>query len=37
MGMGDPIQSYNEQLEQITRGIYKTLGIEAMLTLNVPE
>lgn len=37
MGMGDPIQRYNEQLEQITRGIYKTLGIESMLTLNVPE
>ena len=34
MGMGDALQSYNEQQEQITRGIYKGLGIESMLTLK---
>ncbi|MDJ0666783.1 MAG: SDR family oxidoreductase [Desulfobacterales bacterium] len=35
MGMGDALQSYNEQQEQITHGIYKGLGIESMLTLKV--
>ena len=34
MGMGDAFQAYNAQQEQITRGIYKGLGIEAMLTLK---
>ncbi len=37
MGMSDAIRNYNERQEQITHGIYKELGIEAMLTLKVPE
>ena len=35
MGMGDALQGYNEQQEQITRGIYKGLGIDSMLSLKV--
>ncbi len=35
MGMGDPIKSYNDQLEQITSGIYNAFGMGDMLKLKV--
>ncbi len=35
MGMGDHIKGYNEQLAQITYGIYNAFGIEDMLKLKV--
>ncbi|THB71701.1 MAG: SDR family oxidoreductase [Desulfovibrio sp.] len=35
MGMGDPINGYNDQLEQIMTGIYSAFGMGGMLTLNV--
>ncbi|MEM9120222.1 MAG: SDR family oxidoreductase [Cyanobacteria bacterium P01_F01_bin.56] len=35
MGMGDHIESYNEQLEQITSGIYNAFGMGDMLKLKV--
>ena len=35
MGLGDNIQSYNEQLEQITSGIYNAFGMGDMLKLKV--
>ncbi len=31
IGMGDAIAGYNDQLEQITQGLYKNLGMEQML------
>ena len=34
MGMGDHINGYNEQLAQITSGIYNAFGIGDMLTLR---
>jgi len=34
MGMGDPIAGYNEQLAQITAGIYNAFGMGDMLTLK---
>ncbi len=34
MGMGDHIKGYNEQLEQITSGIYNAFGIGDMLKLK---
>ncbi len=34
MGMGDHIQGYNEQLEQITSGIYNAFGMGDMLKLK---
>lgn len=34
MGMGDHIQGYNEQLGNITSGIYNAFGIGGMLTLK---
>jgi len=34
MGMGDPIEGYNAQLEQITAGIYNAFGMGDMLTLK---
>ncbi|GJM62904.1 short-chain dehydrogenase/reductase [Persicobacter diffluens] len=34
MGMGDPIVGYNEQLENIMKGIYGNFGMDAMLNLN---
>ncbi|MEM6615972.1 MAG: SDR family oxidoreductase [Pseudomonadota bacterium] len=34
IGMGDPIKAYNDHLEQITGGVFSSLGIEGMLTLN---
>ena len=34
MGMGDHIGPYNEQLGQITKGIYGAFGIEGMLELK---
>ncbi len=37
MGMGDPIQGYNEQLDQITAGIYNAFGMGDMLNLKVKE
>ena len=35
MGMGDPIDGYNDSLEQVTTGIYTAFGIENMLKLKV--
>jgi hypothetical protein len=35
MGMGDHISGYNDQLGQITEGIYGAFGIEGMLKLKV--
>lgn len=35
MGMGDHIQGYNDQLGQITSGIYNAFGIGGMLNLKV--
>ena len=35
MGMGDPINGYNDQLEQITSGVYNAFGMGDMLKLNV--
>ena len=35
MGMGDHIEGYNEQLEQITSGIYNAFGMGDMLKLKV--
>ena len=32
MGMGEPINPYNEQLEQITQGIYGNFGLSHLLT-----
>ena len=34
MGMGDHLQPYNEQLEQITSGIYNAFGMGDMLNLK---
>jgi NAD(P)-dependent dehydrogenase (short-subunit alcohol dehydrogenase family) len=34
MGMGDPIKDYNEQLEQITSGLYNAFGMGDMLKLK---
>ena len=35
MGMGDPIEGYNSQLEKITAGIYEAFGIGGLLKLKV--
>ena len=35
MGMGDPIKGYNEQLDQITSGLYNAFGMGDMLKLKV--
>ncbi len=35
MGMGDHINPYNDQLEQITQGIYGAFQMDGMLKLNV--
>ncbi len=35
MGMGDHIKGYNEQIEQITSGIYNAFGMGDMLKLKV--
>ncbi len=35
MGMGDPINGYNDHLEQITSGIYGAFGMGDMLQLKV--
>ena len=35
MGMGDHLKGYNDQLEQITSGIYHAFGMEDMLKLKV--
>lgn len=35
MGMGDPINDYNDHLEQITSGTYGAFGMEDMLKLKV--
>ena len=35
MGMGDPVNGYNQQHEQITAGIYGAFGMEKMLQVNV--
>jgi NAD(P)-dependent dehydrogenase (short-subunit alcohol dehydrogenase family) len=35
MGVGEHIQAYNDQLEQITSGIYQAFGMEEMLRLKV--
>ena len=34
MGMGDHIKGYNDQLEQITAGIYNAFGIGDMLKIK---
>lgn len=34
MGMGDPIKGYNDQLEEVTSGIYNAFGMGDMLTLK---
>lgn len=34
MGMGDPIKGYNEQMEQMIRGIYGAFGIDGMLDVQ---
>lgn len=34
MGMGEPITAYNDQLNQVTKGIYTAFGTEGMLNLN---
>lgn len=34
MGMGDHIKGYNDQLDQITRGIYGVFGMEGMLEVK---
>lgn len=36
MGMGDPIEGYNEQLERITEGIYLSFGLDGMLKVKTP-
>ena len=35
MGMGDHLEGYNEQLEQVTAGIYNAFGMGDMLKLKV--
>jgi hypothetical protein len=35
MGMGDAIQSYNEQLETVTTGIYSAFGIGHLRQLKL--
>ncbi len=35
MGMGEPIEGYNQQLQQITSGIYNAFGIGDLLKLRV--
>lgn len=35
MGMGDHFETYNQQLELVTKGIYSAFGIGEMLKLNV--
>ena len=37
MGMGEHIQSYNDQLEQITSGIFNGFGMGDMLKLKKSE
>ena len=34
MGMGEPLKGYNEQLGQITHGVYSSFGIEGMLSVK---
>ncbi|MEO0340780.1 MAG: SDR family NAD(P)-dependent oxidoreductase, partial [Bacteroidota bacterium] len=34
MGMGTPITGYNDQIEQITHGIYSNFGIEGMMKVG---
>ncbi len=34
MGMGDPIQGYNDHLEQLTHGIYTAFGMDDMLEVK---
>ena len=35
LGMGDPIAGYNDQLDQLTTGIFNAFGIGNLLTLKV--
>lgn len=37
MGMGEPIEGYNNQHEQLTSEIFNTFGIESMLKLQVEK
>ena len=37
MGMGDHIDGYNKQLDQVTTGIYSAFGMESMLKAKVKE
>ena len=34
IGMGDPIEGYNEHLDKVTEGIFTALGMDGMLKLN---
>lgn len=34
MGMGDPLKGYNDQLEQVTHGIYSAFEIDGMLKVK---
>ncbi len=34
MGMGEPIETYNQQLADITHGIYSAFGMDELLTLK---
>jgi hypothetical protein len=34
MGWRDGIQAYNEQFEQLTKGIYQAFGMEGMLEIK---
>jgi NAD(P)-dependent dehydrogenase (short-subunit alcohol dehydrogenase family) len=35
LGMGEPVEAYNDQLHQITSGIYNAFGMQSMLELKV--
>lgn len=37
IGMAEPLQSYNDHLAQVTRGLFTNLGMEDMLKLKVSE
>lgn len=37
MGMGEPIESYNHQHEQLTSDIFNSFGIEKMLKLSIQK
>lgn len=37
IGMAEPLQGYNEHLDQVTRGLFANLGMEDMLNLKVSK